>query len=155
MFGLDVSPDGRYVAAGGPGGLLKLWEISSGDEVTIESGKDMPTKPVFFPDSSRLVYHYWTSQSTNGLLKIWDLRTQQVSRRIPYPSLIGPKAVSPDGQRILFGSGPGIVRLYDLRTGRLARWEKPVLVGTGRGDQRQFSVCRTGWSGMGFGRQQW
>ncbi|HEY5910012.1 MAG TPA: protein kinase [Verrucomicrobiae bacterium] len=99
---LEVSPDGRWLAAGADSGGLKLWDLSTGKALTLSAGPSarIRTFAAFSPDSRFLLF---TEQSVDapppiGTVVVWDLGARK--RLAPIKDLrpIGPMAFSPDGR---------------------------------------------------------
>lgn len=64
-----VSPDGRWIAAGGDGVGACVWDMATGQPVTAMLGHSGGVRAVAFsPDGSRLF-----TGGADGLVKVWDL----------------------------------------------------------------------------------
>ena len=100
-----VSPDGRWLVAGGQmtGGLL-VWDITGDRPVlaeTLELG-GQPWHPVFTPDGAEL----WVPRRTANAVSVVDTGSWTVSAVLEHPALAEPhgSAVSSDGSRVFVAS---------------------------------------------------
>jgi serine/threonine protein kinase/WD40 repeat protein len=118
-----VSPNGRWVAAGGwHAPAQQLWDAHTGRMVKeLKLGE---ITDVFFSSDSR-----WLITSRHDEYCFWDVETGQPGLRIPrdqepYP---GPVAFSRDGEMMAVELTPGVIGLLDWKTNRiLARLEDPT-----------------------------
>jgi WD40 repeat protein len=53
----------------------------------------------------------------DGIFRVWDMETNKVSRFEGHRSYVHAVSFSPDGLRIVSGSGDGTVRVADLKGG--------------------------------------
>ena len=129
VFGLSLSPDGRYVAASTLNGVMKVFETRTGREIAeLPEGGGMPKKPVFFEKENRFIYNHAGRQAylTNGFLKVWNVDSGEVDYVFENDQGIGAKAVSPDGTKALFNAVDGQLHLLDLNTGTVL-WDTPLV----------------------------
>lgn len=152
IYAMALSPDGRWLAAGGwfddararvpCCGDIRLYDFQSGRLVALLRGHSEPVSALAFsPDGARLV-----SGATDGTAVIWD-----VQRRGPLHWLYGHKdeilglEVTPDGARIVTTSADHDARLWSMADGqeiaRLAGHEAKV---TGLALAAQIGVIATG-----------
>jgi WD40 repeat protein len=129
---IAFSADGRYLLAGGEGAsdgtaasgdpyALRLWEVSTGEEVGRFRGHSSAVTCVAFAPRAAQA----ASASRNGTLHVWNTITRRpaVSFRRPESPVLS-LAFSPDGLRLLTGGEDRVVRVWDLRSGdRLSRCE--------------------------------
>lgn len=100
---LQVSNDGRWLAAASKGSQVKVWNLATGHERLLapEQGT-IQSFLSFSPDSRRLMFTDQTPQS-RGRISIWDTGTQQHLEPIVDPWWVGPMAFSPDGKWFSYG----------------------------------------------------
>jgi hypothetical protein len=123
-----ISPDGRRALGGGADGMLRLWDLDSGNLVRsfgIDRGP-LVYGVAFLADGKRAV-----SAGGDSMLRLWDIETGAEIRAFTgHTNTVYSVAVSGDGKRILSGSIDRTARLWDADTGReLARFgvhEGPV-----------------------------
>jgi WD40 repeat protein len=126
------SPDSKRILAGDQNGLLKLWDVETGQEEASwqahEAAANIMTRPAavtsvcFSPTDN----HVAVSAGRDGQIRFWDLRTRQEIRALPRsePNYWHCAAFSPDG-KLLVCAGKH-VRVLDALSGKeLHRVEPP------------------------------
>jgi RNA polymerase sigma factor (sigma-70 family) len=122
MLNLVFSPSGRYLAAisskaDSLPGLATVWDVNSGEEtrcVTSPGGQILQVLTVAFsPDDRFLVSSFQRSD-----LVLVDLRSGKEVRRFPTLENSYGAAFSPDGKTLAAFTHPGIIRLWDVATGK-------------------------------------
>jgi WD40 repeat protein len=122
-YSLSISPDARTIAGSCWDGSVRLWDLESGRQrARVPAIQGWVTHVFFAPDSK--VFATGGGNNAHAVL-LWDTATgKQVD---PFPGHTDPLssvAFSPDGRMAATSSsirGDRVVRLWDLRTGRLLR----------------------------------
>jgi WD40 repeat protein/uncharacterized caspase-like protein len=115
------APDGKKLASGtvesnGHGDMtLKIWEVSSGKQLSTFSGHNSSIRSVAFsPDSKTLA-----SGSDDESIKLWDVASAKFLRtlaghKVPILSL----AFSPDGKSLAAGSAYKSITIWNSKSGK-------------------------------------
>lgn len=130
-----VSPDGRYVLSGSNDKTLKLWEISSGKEISTFTGHSGSVSSVAFSYDGRFAVSTGHGDKT---VRLWDVSAGKEIKMLVMPVQVADSAVfSRDGRYII--SGGGIEEGVDLAhaTFPVILWEtfSGRNAGTFRGNQ--------------------
>jgi WD40 repeat protein len=171
-----VSPDGRHLAAAGPGGLVRLWDLGTRRLISKADRPEHVASCATFDPTGRCLAG-WRDDGVIGLL---DPSADEGWRKLavhgPYLTAL---AVSPVGSTLASGGGAmrgvGAVRLWDLPAGHGPRLDlrrefaadsacvwcvafspdgRTVAVGGQQGLVRLFDV-ETGWSVEAFRQGGW
>ncbi len=100
---LEVSPDGRWLAAGSERGTVKVWNLATGEEVSVLPDQAWKSWANFSPDSRLLLF---TDQSSNswGTIRVLDLQTRERRTIITNSWMVGAPAFSPSGRWLGYGA---------------------------------------------------
>ena len=114
-----ISSDGRYAASGGSDKVLRLWDVSTGNEIETLKGNTAIVNSVCFSPDGR----YILSGSWDKTLKLWDVTTgKQIRTFRGHTKGVSSVAFSPDGKYALSGSYyNGSVKLWDISSGEELR----------------------------------
>ena len=117
VYGAAFSPDGKWFASGGKDNAVKLWETSTGRQLSSADAQiGWITALAFSPDSRLLV-----AGGLSGRVKVWEIET---ARSLPalegHAGSVNALAFRADGLLASAG-GDGSVKLWDAAQGRLVR----------------------------------
>jgi WD40 repeat protein len=119
---LQLSPDGKILATGGFEGLVRLWDMATGDELLppIQEPETV-VSAAFSPDGRVLAI-----ASLDQTIKLWELdRRRELETLKGHESGVWTVTFSADGRRLASGGEDKTVRLWD--TG--PKHVKPTLSG--------------------------
>jgi WD40 repeat protein len=97
VYPVAYSPGGQWIASGSWDGTVRLWDALTGELGAVLRHPTFVQALAFSPDGSWLV----SAAHGDADLRIWDVATARLRRKIPAPGKEGKHlAVSPDGARI-------------------------------------------------------
>ncbi len=113
-----VSPDGCSALSGDYTGIIRLWNVSTGECMRIFVGHTEAVHSVVYaPDGSLAL-----SGSADTTMKLWDVATGQCLRTFEgHTGGVMSVAVSPDARIALSGSEDRTLRLWNLAKGECLR----------------------------------
>lgn len=135
VFSLTLSRDGRTLASGSYDHTVKVWDVKTGNEIHTFADKKMggvieQVRAISLSSDGKLLASSEVGYTQSGnefhyiyiRIKLWDLKTGMEVRTLSEPKFeISGIAFSPDN-RLLAGAGPeGIIKLWNVKTGRLDR----------------------------------
>jgi eukaryotic-like serine/threonine-protein kinase len=113
---MDVSADGRHLAACTGGGKLRLWDLATGRETVAGDCNEEPTCLAFRPDGKQV------ARALGMGIAVWDVDAGREALTLAGGTCLPLRvAYSPDGRRIAAGftHPESLVRVWDAATGRL------------------------------------
>ena len=129
VLAVAFSPDGRWIVSGTTEGEIRMWDVATGEALTVFAELTKPMKQehlrhisavAFSPDRASL------AAGTPTQLHLWDVRTgdklfsvSTVHKRgwATYHDYPKPLVFSPDGTILLSGHDSGTIQLWDAKTG--------------------------------------
>ena len=104
-FDAAYTPDGNHVAFTGGIGTVRIWDVSTGEEVLTLKGHTGAVNSVTFSADGKLI----ATASVDGTAKIWDAATGMNLLTLPVDSHgAGDVAFSPDGEQLAVGAVSGV-----------------------------------------------
>jgi len=113
---VSFSPDGSRLATAGADGVVKVWDVETGEELLAFTSHTAGVMNLAYSPDSRLIAT--SSYRDDGTVRVWD-----VQRGEPRFVLHGHSGdiwgleFSPDGSRLVSGSDFGIVKVWSMETG--------------------------------------
>ncbi|WP_066426805.1 serine/threonine-protein kinase [Anabaena sp. 4-3] len=143
VVSVAVSPDGETMASSGDDRTIKIWHISTGEEIATLPPPGYPNQGhsrkvnavAISADGTTLV-----SGSDDKTIKLWNLKTRQEIKTLRgHSDAVHALAISPDGKTLVSGSDDKTIKVWHLESGRL--------IGTLTGHQywvRTVAISRDG-----------
>ena len=113
-----VTSNGRWALSGSEDGILKLWDLATGQCLrTLTEHTNWVGTVAMTGDGRRALSGSW-----DHTLKLWDLETGQCLRTLSgHTAEVIAVALTGDGRRALSGSWDHTLKLWDLETGQCLR----------------------------------
>lgn len=120
---LMCSPDGKLAVSQGYDYLLRVWNLSTGQEV----------KTIEVPTTSSRIYRSYprlhfsadgkilAGTENDRSVLIWNVETGKIVRRLEIPGYLQSIALSPQGRTLASSSGNNVIRLWGVASGRELR----------------------------------
>ena len=113
-----VSSDGRYWAAAGRRGEVRVWEWENGTGLVLhliwQAHTDTTYALAFSPDGRTLASGSW-----DDTIKLWDVASGALFWSSWHPNGVQCLAIAPDGDLLATGGNDASVKLWNLHSGAL------------------------------------
>lgn len=111
-----ISPDGKYLAKGKLGTLVRLWDFKAGKIVSDLSGHERVVLTMEFSKDGR----YLLTGSADNTAKLWDVKTgEELMTYKGHREVVFTVAFSEDGKKIATGSWDSSAKIWDRESGEL------------------------------------
>ena len=128
VYSIIFSADGRHILSGSWDKTVKLWDVATGKEIRTFTGHAGQVRSVAFSPDGR----YALSWSGDRIIKLWDINTGGEIRTFSADNVnaagvptgsqgVVSGAFSPDGRYMLTTDRQGIIKLWDVATGKAIR----------------------------------
>jgi WD40 repeat protein/serine/threonine protein kinase len=118
VYSVAFSPDDAWLAAGDAGGLVKIWNPRTGEQVrSIRAHGNAVIAVAFSPNGDLLL-----TSSVDGTARLWDTKTFQERHVLTgHTEQIRAAAYSPLGDLVATGGFDQTIRLWNTADGTLVR----------------------------------
>jgi len=110
------SPDGKYIVTASYDSTARVWEATSGREVTVLRGHESHViSGLFSPDGKYIV-----TASNDGTARVWEVMSRREVAVLAgeHKGWVNSAAFSPDGKYIVTASGDGTAGVWETKSGR-------------------------------------
>ncbi|MBC7878530.1 MAG: PD40 domain-containing protein [Anaerolineales bacterium] len=115
IYGVAISPDGKYLATGSVDQTVRLWDMATGETIRVLTGHTYTIDGVVFSPDGK----YLLSGSHDGTARLWEVATGQTVKVFPTTISMGNVAFSPDGKYFAAAYADSIGRIWDVTTGQI------------------------------------
>jgi WD40 repeat protein len=129
VYSVAFSPDGKKLAAVGPTGQIKVWNVDDGTLLsTMKSSQNAArlgasAKLLFDPSGQLLV------SLIEGTLEMWRARDGTLMGKADPGDWVDSAAISADGETLALGTLYGGIYLWDVRSGSVSKTIKERMKG--------------------------
>jgi hypothetical protein len=111
IHAVAYSPDGKYALSGSVGGIIDLWDISSGRSIRTVKVNGVIRAVSFSPDGK-----YALSGGSDNIVRLWNAKNlTEIKKFVGHTGYgIWSAAFSPDGKYALSAGNDGQVKIWDL-----------------------------------------
>jgi WD40 repeat protein len=112
LLSLAASPDGKFALTGASDHILRLWDLTTGQEIRSFKGhNDYIYSTTFSPDGK-----YILSGDSNGRMKLWNTEGEELHTFTGHKSFITSLSFFPNGKTAISASLDGTIKIWDLST---------------------------------------
>ncbi|NEP36108.1 hypothetical protein, partial [Moorena sp. SIO3B2] len=116
---VEFSQDGQHLASAGVDGIVKLWNLKTGQvQQEFKEHQGRVTQMEFSQDGQLLA-----SAGFDGIVRLWNVNTGQVKEFKGHRGKVRQVALSWDGQLLASAGFDGIMRVWDVKTGQVQEFK--------------------------------
>ncbi|MCI0705795.1 MAG: WD40 repeat domain-containing protein [Planctomycetia bacterium] len=115
VYAVEFSRDGKTLVTAGADKTIRFCDVNTGEaRITLQLER-AATQIEFNPNSTLLASGSLRDES----VLVWDVKTEKVVATLDgHTKGVWTMAFSPDGTKLAVGCGDGIIRLWDVKTGK-------------------------------------
>ncbi len=115
VIGLSLSRDGKTLVTAGTDGIIRVWDVASGQMQRTLAGHTNSTYKADFSPNEKLI----ASSSRDTTARIWDFTTgRELYKLTGFKCSVKSVAFSPDGKTLSVVGNDGMLKLWDVETGK-------------------------------------
>ena len=113
VWSVRFSPDGSQLATAGEDGMVRIWEVATGEELLAAQVHTRPVQDLAYAPDGSSVY----SAGDDGIVVAVDPTTgARTQDRFPHSSGLWTLDLDPEGARMVTGASDGSAVLWDLNS---------------------------------------
>ena len=116
VTGVAIAPDGKSIAAGGAGGIARIYRLDGRLARTLHGGNAPLTRVAFGPGGSLLA-----AGSTDGTARVWDVSSGRSTALRGHTDTVDSARFNSDGSEVVTASRDHDVRIWDVASAQTLR----------------------------------
>jgi WD40 repeat protein len=134
VWGIAFTPDGQKLVSGAQDGLIKIWDVSTGEELATLQGHEGSILSLALAADGKTL----ATGSRDATARIWDLNSRKMLDTLHHEFFVTSVAFRPDASMLVTGSGDDVEMEMPAR-GKIRIWHLPkctegkTLLGHGKG----------------------
>ena len=115
VIGLSLSRDGKTLVTAGTDGIIRVWDVPSGQMQRTLTGHTNSIYNADFSPNEKLI----ASSSRDTTARIWDFATgRELYKLTGFKCSVKSVAFSPDGKTLSVVGNDGMLKVWDVETGK-------------------------------------
>jgi WD40 repeat protein len=113
VFGLALTPDNAFLAAGEVSGTVRIWDPAQGAQIQVWEAHEGEVFDVAFSPDARLL----ASAGRDGFVRLWRVGTWEPAGSYQHADTVRGIDFSPDGRLLASASYDGAIGIWDVERG--------------------------------------
>lgn len=115
VIGLSLSRDGKTLLSAGGDGVIRVWDVPSGQLLRTLTGHTNAIYKANFSPNEKLI----ASSSRDLTARVWDFNTgRELQKFTGFHCAVKSVVFSPDNKLVAAVGNDGMLRVWDVKTGR-------------------------------------